>query len=142
MSLDHQPGLRSQWPFDLNLDQHQYTQRLLESYRKTPTVVGYVRQADRLLAAQLYQRAIPLALVEAAFALAAARRIFRDPRLGVLNPIHSLHYFLPVLKELLHTPPDPSYIQYLGWKLKTAGSTLQSAEGRNLVPDPTRLRRG
>lgn len=149
MSPDHQAGLRSKWPFDLNLDQHQYTQRLLESYRKTPTVAGYVRPADRLLAAQLYQRGVPLALVEAAFSLAAVRRIFRDPRLGVLNPIRSLHYFLPVLDELLRSPPDPGYIQCLDGKLKTststpAGAARQSPEGRSLSPepDPTRLRRG
>lgn len=118
MTPDHNPGLRSKWPFDVNLDQQQYTRRLLESYRKTPTVAGYVRRADRLLAAKLYQRGVPLALIEAAFSLAAARRIFRDPELGPLNPIRSLHYFLPVLDELLHSPPDPGYIQCLDLKLK------------------------
>ena len=112
------PHLRDQWPFDVHLDEPQYIQRLLESYRKTPTVAGYVRRADRLLAAKLYQRGVPLALVEAAFSLAAVRRIFRDPELGPLNPIRSLHYFLPVLDELLRTPPDPGYIQCLDLKLK------------------------
>ena len=128
MNPEHNPGLRSKWPFDVNLNERQYTQRLLESYCKTPTVAGYVRRADRFLAARLFQRGVPLALVEAAFSLAAARRIFRAPELGPLNPIRSLHYFLPVLDELLRSPPDPGYIQCLDWKLKNLDKYARQAD--------------
>lgn len=108
---------RTQWPFDVTLDQEQYVRRLLERYRQTPTVQGHVRRADRQLAGKLYQRGVPLALVEAALSLAAVRRIFRDPKMPALQPIRSLHYFMPVLDELLQDPPDPGYIQCLDWKL-------------------------
>ncbi len=103
---------------DPNLDENHYVQRVLERYRTSPTTAGYVRRADRQLAAQLYRRAIPLDLVKASFILAATRRIFRPPQAPRLNPVRSLHYFLPVIEELLQEPPDPDYIRCLEWKLQ------------------------
>ena len=108
---------RAHWPFDVTLSQEQYVRRLLGNYQTTPTVAGHVRRADRQIAAKLYHRGVPLTLVEAAFSLAAVRRIFRDPKEPPLHPIRSLHYFLPVLDELLLDPPDPDYVRYLDWKL-------------------------
>ena len=118
MSSSRSADLRADWPFDLTLPQGQYIHRLLECYRATPTVAGVVRRADRQLAHSLYERGVPLPLVEAAFSLAAVRRIFRAPQAPPLNPIRSLHYFLPVLDELLNDPPDPRYIEYIDFKLR------------------------
>lgn len=108
---------RSRWSFDVALSQEQYVRRLLERYRRTPTVQGQLRRADRELATRLYRRGVPLPLVEAALSLAAVRRLFRDPKMPALQPVRSLHYFVPVLEELLQDPPDPGYIQCLDWKL-------------------------
>ena len=105
-------------PIHTESEQNSYVHRVLERYRKTPTTAGYVRAADRRLARQLYQRGVSLKLVEAAFALAATRRIFRPYQAPRLNPIRSLHYFLPVIEELQKQPPDPRYIQHLEWKLR------------------------
>jgi hypothetical protein len=99
------------------LDQHQYVERVLEGYRQTRTTAGIVRAADRRLAIQLYRQGVPMALVEAAFALAAVRRIFRDPQRPPLQPIRSLHYFLPVIEEIYTNQIDPEYIKYQKWKL-------------------------
>ena len=103
---------------DPEIDEKHYVRTVLERYRTTPTTAGYVRRADRQLAVQLYRRGIPLALVEAAFTLAATRRIFRPHHAGRLNPVRSLHYFLPIIEELIQEPPDPKYIQCLEWKLR------------------------
>ena len=108
------------YPIDIELDEAQYVQRLLEGYRTTPTTAGYVRRADRQLAVRLYRQGVPLRLVEAAFALAATRRLFRSPQAPRLNPVRSLHYFLPVIDELTQEPPDPEYVRYLEWKLKAS----------------------
>ena len=59
------------------LEQRDYVRRLLEAYRTTPDTSGAVRRPDRLLAAQLYQRGVPLEAVENALTLAAARRLAR-----------------------------------------------------------------
>jgi len=31
--------------------------------------------------------------------------------------VRTLHYFLPVIEEVLELPPDPGYVQYLAGKL-------------------------
>ena len=56
------------------MEQREYIRRLLEAYRATPGTAGVVRRPDRLLAAQLHERGVPLEAVENALILAAARR--------------------------------------------------------------------
>lgn len=116
MSSPSEAPTASAWVFDARLSRRDYVRRLIVAYRRTPAVAGVVRAADRRLAEDLYRRSTPLALIQAAFSLAATRRIFRVP--PIRTPIRSLHYFLPVLDELLKDPPDPSYIQCLNWKLR------------------------
>ena len=90
-----------------------YVRQVLDRYRRTPGTCGHVRREDRRLAARLHQRGVPSAVVTAAFALAAFRRERRDPGVPPLPPIRSLHYFLPVIEELLAGPLDVDYLQYL-----------------------------
>ena len=61
--------------------------------------MGAVRRKDRLLAAALYHRRVPVTAVENAMLLAASRRIFRSPDALPLQPIRSLYYVLPVIDE-------------------------------------------
>jgi hypothetical protein len=112
------PDADTWWTFDSSIGREHYVRRLLELYCKTPTTCGRVRRADRHLAEALFRQATPLSAVQGAFHLAAARRTFRDPRHGSLSPVRSLHYFLPVIREVLNTPIDPDYIGYLEWKLQ------------------------
>jgi hypothetical protein len=114
-------------PFDPDLPREIYVRRLLESYRRTPTTAGRVRPADRRLAEQLYDRNVPLDALQAAFYLAAARRLFRDFQAPPLAPIQSLHYFLPVLDEIKRRPMDPDYFEYLAWKIQHADEELEKA---------------
>lgn len=89
-------------------------ERLLDLYCGLPhTAARRPSPADRRLAAQLCDQAIPLELIEGAFLLAIARRNSRDPQAPPLSPIRSLAYFLPVIDELRKEPPHPGYIQYL-----------------------------
>ena len=62
--------------------QEEFIRQVLEAYRKTPGTTGTVRHADRILAAQLYQRGISVSVIENAFVLAAVRRrAFPSPAL-------------------------------------------------------------
>jgi hypothetical protein len=63
-------------------------------------------------------QAVPLPVVHAALMLATARRTLRSSHLMPLPPVRTLHYFLPVIEEVLHSPPDPGYVEYLAGKLK------------------------
>jgi len=55
--------------------------------------------------------------VQHALLLAMARRCLRDPSLAPLPPIRSLHYFLPVIEEVLSMEISPDYVRYLKRKL-------------------------
>ena len=49
--------------------------------------------------------------------LATVRRHYRGPDLPPLEPIHSLHYFLPVIRQLAAEPLHDFYVQLLRSKL-------------------------
>jgi hypothetical protein len=90
-----------------------YIHKVLDAYRRMPATTGAVRRNDRLLAAALYDRDVPLAVVENALILAASRRIFRPPDAVPLQPIRSLHYLLPVIDEVLQLRISQDYFRYL-----------------------------
>lgn len=94
-----------------------YLDKILHLYRHTPGTCGHVRPADRRVAVTLGARDVPLQTVQAALLLACARRTFRPDSAAPLGPIASLHYFLPLIDEILATPPDPVYLHYLRRRL-------------------------
>ena len=98
--------------------QEEYVRQVLEAYRKTPGTTGTIRRPDRLLAAQLYARGVPLAAVENALVLAASRRLVRPAELPPLGAIRSLAYFSPVIDEVLQLRVSPNYFRYLRQKIQ------------------------
>jgi hypothetical protein len=103
--------------------QDEYIRRVLEAYRKTPGTMGTVRHPDRVLAAQLYQRGVPVTAIENAFVLAATRRLMRPADAPPLGTIRSLAYFLPVIEEVRSLRVGPNYFQYLRHKLERVAPT-------------------
>jgi len=83
------------------MEQREYVWRLLVAYRTTPGTCGVVRRADRLLAAQLHERGVPVETVENALTLAAVRRLMRPEESTPLSTVRSLAYFVPVIEEVL-----------------------------------------
>ena len=108
---------------DNDLSQEEYVRQVLEAYRKTPGTMGTVRRADRLLAAQLYQRGLSLRVIENALVLAATRRLVRPADAPRLGTIRSLAYFLPVIEEVQELRVSPTYFQYLRHKLQRIAPT-------------------
>ena len=98
----------------------QYIRQVLEAYRKTPGTMGTVRRADRMLAAQLYQRGVSVTVVENALVLAATRRLIRPTGAPPLGAIRSLAYFLPVIEEVTELRVSPDYFRYLRQRLDDA----------------------
>jgi hypothetical protein len=101
-------------------NQDGYIRQVLDAYRKTPGTTGTVRRPDRLLAAQLHQREVPLLVIQNALVLAAARRLIRPNGAPPLPTIRSLAYFLPVIDEVLELRVNPDYFRYLRHKLEGA----------------------
>lgn len=104
----------------MEISKKDYIGKLLDAYRRTPGTTGTVRRNDRLLAATLYDRGIPLLAVENALLLAASRRIFRSPDAVPLQPIRSLHYLLPVINEVLRLHVSQNYFHYLRFRIHQA----------------------
>jgi hypothetical protein len=105
------------------MDQREYVRWLLEAYRATPGTCGTVRRPDRMLAAQLHQRGVPLEAVENAMILAAARRLARPAGAPPLAAIRSLAYFSPVIEEVLWLEVSPEYFRHLRHRLSRLPST-------------------
>ena len=99
------------------MDSAEYVQRVLDAYRATPGTCGIVRKPDRAFALALHARPVPLAAVENAFVLAAARRLARPPNAPPLGVIRSLAYFGPVIDEVLESSVGPDYYRYLRQRL-------------------------
>ena len=95
----------------------EYVRKVLDAYRQTPGTSGSVRRQDRLLAAQLHDRAVPLKTVENALILAAARRLLRPDHAPPLAPVRSLAYFQSVIDEVRELKVGDDYFQPLRRRL-------------------------
>jgi hypothetical protein len=102
---------------DHPIDREAYIHQVLSAYRQTPGTTGTIRRPDRLLAAQLYARGVPLPTVENALLLAASRRLLRSSDAPPLGTIRSLAYFLPVVDEVLKLTVGQDYFRYLRSKI-------------------------
>jgi hypothetical protein len=96
----------------------EYVRKVLDAYRQTPGTTGSVRRQDRLLAAQLHDRAVPLKAVENALVLAAARRLLRPADASSLVTVRSLAYFQPVIDEVQELKVSDDYFQHLRRRLE------------------------
>jgi hypothetical protein len=103
--------------FLLIKDQSIYVDTVLALYLSLPQTPPRPTHHDIRLAHDLWRQRVSLEIVEAAFLLASARRLFRDPSLPPLAPIRSLHYFLPVIEEVLANQLSRDYLRYLRHKL-------------------------
>jgi hypothetical protein len=90
-----------------------YVAAVLALYQRLPDVVTRPRRQDRQLALDLHRRGVPLALIETALAIATARRGAPPDAAAPRSPVRSLHYYLPVIEELLTAPPADGYLDYL-----------------------------
>jgi hypothetical protein len=104
-----------------------YVQKVLGLYRCAPGTKGALGRSDRALAGTLYDRGVSINVVVGAIILAVARRTFRSATAAPLDPIASLHYFRPVIEELLVEPTVPGYLDYLKHKLHAVAPDFATA---------------
>lgn len=100
-------------------DWEAYRQTLVDLYLRLPDTPRRLSRHDLRLVHQLWERRIPLTTLETALLLASVRRAARRPDAVPLGPIRSMHYFLPVVEELLQTPLryGDTYLAYLRCKV-------------------------
>jgi hypothetical protein len=105
-----------------NSDATRYVSTVLALYLGLPETPLRPSAQDRRCAHELYDRSVPLPIVESAFLLASLRRLLRPADAPSLSPIRSLAYFQPVIAELLFNPAPENYLDYLRFKLRRIAS--------------------
>ena len=108
-------GRRGEGAFVIT-NRQMYVRAVLNLYTQMPGTLVRVPRSDRALADHFFDRQIPIDIVEAALLLGSARRMFRcGPDLPA---IRSLHYFQPIVEELLAEPLPLAYLGYLRLKVR------------------------
>lgn len=102
-----------------------YIDAVVRNYVRLPGTPLRASRRDRRLAAQLYDRRVPLNAVWAAFVIAATRRAIRGPQQRKLEAVRTLFYFVPAIDEVLDSSPDPGYVRYLAGKLQAVVAEKQ-----------------
>jgi hypothetical protein len=113
-----------------------YVAAVLAMYLGLPETPLRPSAQDQRLARQLYDRSVPLRLVESAFLLASLRRLVRPADVPPLSPIRSLAYFQPVIEELLSHPVPENYLDYLRLKLRHAASSKTTSTEQTPASGP------
>jgi hypothetical protein len=103
-----------------------YVEAVLDCYLRLPGTSSVTSRYDRRCAQQLYRRGVPLEVVRSAMVVAVARRTFR--RGGPLPRVRAVHYFMPVIEEMLEFPCDPGYVQYLEQQLRPLAAAKLAGE--------------
>lgn len=113
---------------DRDSPERRYVRAVLARYLWLPDTPSQCSRHDRRLARSLYERGVPLLVVEAALLLAATRRALREPWLAPLPRVRSAHYYLPVVAEVLanRRQPDLDYLTCLLRRLRPLAELKQA----------------
>jgi hypothetical protein len=101
------------------MNEPEYVAAVLAAYVALPDTACRPRPADRALAHQLFADGIALAFVLDALLLAHARRHLHPG--APPQPVRSLTYFLPVIREL--STVDPAALAWLRDSLQRRGTS-------------------
>src|SRR5436190_12748627 len=99
-------------------DRQTYIGTVLNLYAQMRDIACPARRSDRRLAGCFFDRQIPIDVVEAALLLGCARRMCHRGAVA-LKAIRSLHYFEPIVEELVAEPLPRGYIDYLRLKVQS-----------------------
>jgi hypothetical protein len=112
-------------------DSAAYVAAVVMAYVEMPETPLSANLQDHRQARRLYDRGIPLHIVESALLLGSLRRLVRPADLPPLPPIRSLAYFQPVIDELLVHPMPDNYLDYLRLKLNRIAARSASPVQKN-----------
>jgi len=90
-----------------------YVAAVLALYTALPDTPRRARSYDTAVARALFERGVPLQVVESALWLGSMRRRNRPAGALPLPPVRSLAYFSPVIDEIIQQPLPVAYHDYL-----------------------------
>jgi len=114
-------------------EEKSYIESVRECFEGLGCVTGKFGAAEIETARQMRQRALPLAVVQDAILLGACRKYSSWLNGAESEPIRSLHYFKPLITEILENSLPPAYSANLPRKVgQLAKSWLEST---NSLPE-------
>lgn len=115
-----------------------FVDAILKMYLALPDTPDRFNSNDCFVAKAWFEQGISILQVQQAMTLAQIRRGFRRSDDIPLNPIRSLHYFVPIIQEIQTQPMDEKYFRYLQLKLKQITNLNANSNGtRSNSSDPT-----
>ena len=122
-------------------DQRVYVDSVREYFLSLGCASGRFSADDEQTARQMYERGIPLAVIENAILLGACRKYLSWLNRQALEPIQGLRYFEPVIAEIQAQSLPPGYAAYLRSKIQEL--TLDGADhGKGSLRHAERTIRG
>lgn len=117
------------------LDRQFYVRQVLTLYLSWPDTPARFSRYDRKLAQLWFDQNITLQAISQAMLLTRVRRASRPPDELPLPPIRSLHYYSPVIHEILNQPLPKNYFDYLLRSLKRLDPKFNTDDYRRICPD-------
>lgn len=105
--------------------EREYVQAVLECYLWLPGTGTVTSRHDRRCARAWFRQGVALDVVRSAMVVAVARRTFRAD--APLPRVRALHYFLPVVQELLESDLYLGWVQHLERKLQPLAAAKRDA---------------
>ncbi len=115
-------------------EEQRYVDSIREYFLSFGCVSARFRTADEQMAKDLYQRSIPLGLIQNAMLLGACRKYGSWFRHQAAEPIQSLRYFEPMIAEIQAQPLPAGYAGYLRRKLQQ-----YALEAKTMQNIPTKI---
>lgn len=95
-----------------------YLSHVIRLYLDAPDTPRKARRSDWAVAGSFYNHRIPLDRLAHAIRLATIRRHLREPNPPLLEPIHSLAYFRPLIDHLTRQPHEDGYVNYIAFRYR------------------------
>ena len=108
-----------------------FVDSVLQMYLSLADTPDRFNKHDSHIAEIWFDEGVTLQQVHQATLLAQVRRGFRFSDDEPLNPIRSLHYFAPIIKEVQRSPMDEKYFRYLQRKVKDLNNQHQLDAARS-----------
>ena len=99
-------------------EQQVYVNSVRENFLRIGCTSGHFGASDQVSALKMYQRGIPLTVIEDAILMGACRKYSSWLEGQALEPIQSFSYFLSLIDEIQEKPLPPGYSEHLRRKVK------------------------
>jgi hypothetical protein len=107
-----------------------YVEAIRQAFVSIGCTRGIFRSSDESIARTFYDRGVSLSVVQDALVLAACRKYISWLNNGASEPIGSLHYLEPLVKEVQQRPFPPGYQEHMRYELQKLSRLWNESAGK------------